>query len=128
MQMQTELLSFAVGPSVPYAAAGEKLFHATAQLQTHAFKTFMRYQIEALAFLKHRCEQEVKLAEDLVATTGFKDAFDIFSSFFEDAASEYTTEAGRVASISSKIASETAKRARQQADTAIQDRAAKTVA
>jgi len=125
--MQSELSSFSA-PSAQYGAASEKLLHATTQLQAHAFRAFMRYQIEALAFLKHRCEQEAKLAEDLVANDGFKDAFDIFSTFMQNAASEYTVEAGRVASIGSKIASETAKRARQQADSAMEDRAAKTVA
>lgn len=126
MSIAPELTSFAK-PSLAFAG-GQNLFQATAQLQVHAFSAAMRYQIEALAFLKHRCEQDVKLVNDLVASDEFKDAFDIFSAFAQNAATDYSAEAGKVASIGSSIASENAKRMHRQAANVIEDIAATTVA
>ena len=109
-------------------ASGQKLFIAAARLHAHAFKAMMRYQIETPSFLKHRYEQDVKLVDDLVASDEFNDAFDVFGNFMQNATSEYATEAGKVASISSKLASETARRVRKEAETTIEDMAAKAVA
>lgn len=127
MQIQPEPWQFGTQP-LPMAENGQKLILAAASLQAHAFKAVMRYQIETLAFLKHRYEQDVKLAEDLIDGSEFSDAFDIFSTFLQNAASEYATEAGKVASLTSKLASETASRVRNEAKTAVEDVAAKTVA
>ncbi|RVA07699.1 phasin family protein [Mesorhizobium sp. M7A.F.Ca.US.002.01.1.1] len=107
---------------------GQKVVLAATSLQAHAFKAMMRYHIETLGFLKHRYEQDVKLAGDLLDGAEFNDAFDIFSTFLQNATLEYTTEAGKVAGLTSKLASETAKRVRKEAKTAIEDAAAKTVA
>jgi hypothetical protein len=127
MQTHPEPSQFGMQP-LPIAENGQKLILAAASLQAHTFKAMMRYQIETLAFLKHRYEQDVKLAEDLIDGSEFNDAFDIFSTFLQNAASEYTTEAGKVAALTSKLASETARRVRREAKTAIEDVAAKTVA
>ena len=114
-------------PATPALANGQKLFLAAAHLQANAYQALMRYQIETLAFFKHRCEQDAKLAEDLVASDEFNDAFDIVTNFVENAASDYATEVGKVASIGSKVASETARRVRKEAESAIKDQAAKAV-
>ncbi|WP_244529988.1 phasin family protein [Mesorhizobium qingshengii] len=127
MQTHSEPSQFGMQP-LPMLENGQKLILAAASLQAHAFKTMMRYQIETLAFLKHRYEQDVKLAEDLVAGSEFNDAFDVFSNFLQNATSEYATEAGKVAALTSKLTSETARRVRKEAETAIEDMAAKTVA
>lgn len=121
-------LSPVATPSLPYIANGQKLFHAGAHLQAHAFKVLMRYQIETLAFLKHRCEQDMKLMDDLASSDEFNDAFDIVGNFVQNAVSEYSTEAGKFASLGSKLAAETAKRVREEADRTIGDMAATTVA
>jgi hypothetical protein len=113
---------------LPMAENSQKVVLAAASLQAHAFKAMMRYQIETLAFLKNRYEQDVKLADDLVAGFEFNDAFDIFSTFLQNATSEYAIEAGKVAALTSRLASETARRLRKEARTAIEDVAAKTVA
>lgn len=113
---------------LPMAKNGQTVVLAAASLQAHAFKAIMRYHIETLGFLKHRYEQDVKLAEDLIAGPEFNDAFDIFSTFLQNATSEYASEAGKVAALTSKLASETATRARNEARTAIKGIAAKTVA
>ncbi|RWE35233.1 MAG: phasin family protein [Mesorhizobium sp.] len=88
----------------------------------------MRYNVETLAFLKHRSEQDVKLADDLITGPEFNDAFDIFAAFLQNATSQYVSEAGKVATLTCRVASETAKRVRDEARTAIEDAAAKTVA
>ena len=64
-------------PSPPIVASGPKFAFAAARLQAHAFKAMMRYQIEALAFLKHRYEEDVKFVNDLVGSNEFNDAFDV---------------------------------------------------
>jgi hypothetical protein len=127
MRTVSDQSPFAMQP-VPVLTSGPKLFYAGAQLQAYLFKAAMRYQIEALAFLKHRCEQDVRLIDDLVDDGEFNDAFDVFSSFFQKATAEYAAEAGKVASINSKLASETAKRVRKEAESAIEDMAAQSVA
>ncbi|RUY99618.1 phasin family protein, partial [Mesorhizobium sp. M7A.F.Ca.CA.001.12.2.1] len=67
---------------LPMVENGQKVVFAAASLQTHAFKAMMRYHIETLGFLKHRYEQDVKLAGDLIDAE-FNDAFDIFSTFLQ---------------------------------------------
>ena len=113
---------------LPMAENGQKVVLAAVSLQAHAFKAMMRYQIETLAFLRHRCEQDMKLADDLISGADFNDAFEVVSTFLQNAASEYVTEAGKVATLTSRLASEAAGRARKEARTAIEDMAAKTVA
>lgn len=114
--------------TAPMLANAQKFLFATARLQAQGYKAMMRYQIEALSFLKHRYEQDVKLAEDLAASADFNDAFDVYTGFVQNAVTEYSSETGKMASIGSRIASETARRVRKEADAAIEDMAAQTVA
>ncbi|RWB25951.1 MAG: phasin family protein [Mesorhizobium sp.] len=113
---------------LPTATNGQRLLIAAAGLQAHALRAMMRYQIETLSFLKHRCEQNVKMVDDLVAGSEFNDAFDVLSNFLQNATSDYAMEAGKVASISSRLASEIARHVRSQAEATIEDMAASTVA
>lgn len=125
-----ETVAFAVlqfNPAMPALANGQKLLLATLRHQAHAYQAVMRYQAEGFGFLKHRCEREAKLAEDLVASDEFNDAFDIVSNFVENTVSDYAAEFGKVASIGSKLASETAKMVRKEADIAIKDHAARAI-
>ena len=114
--------------TLPMYASSPQFLLFVARLQAHAYKAMMRYQIEALSFVKHRYEQDVKLIDDLVASAELDDPFDVCSGFWQDAMSEYAIEVGKVAAIGSKLASETAKRVRKEATTTIEDMAAKTVA
>lgn len=114
--------------SIPLFANGQKFFLATARLQAQAYKAAMRYQIEMLNFLKQRYEQDVKLVDELVASDKLNDAFDVVTDFMQNAATEYTSEAGKIARIGSKLSSETARRMRKQADEIVEDLATKTVA
>jgi hypothetical protein len=114
--------------AAPMVANAQKFVFSMARLQAHGYKAMMRYQIEALSFLKHRYEQDVKLAEDLVASADFNDAFDVYTGFVQNAVTEYSSETGKMANIGSRIASETARRVRKETDAAIEDMAAQTVA
>ncbi len=114
--------------SLPMIANSQKFALASARLQAQAFKTMMRYQIEMLSFLKHRCEQDMKLAEDLAESDQLNDAFDVFSNFLQNAMTDYSMEASKVAEIGSKVASETARRVRKEGETVIENFAATTTA
>jgi Phasin protein len=111
----------------PTLADGQKMLFAAARMQGHAFKSMLRFQIEAADFLRHRLQQDMKLAEDLTRSSDFTDAFDVFAGFFQNAAAEYSHEAGRVANIGSKVASEAAHKLRVETRDTIDDMAARTV-
>ncbi|MCO5162643.1 MAG: phasin family protein [Mesorhizobium sp.] len=115
-------------PPMPFSAEARNAFSAGLQIQAQALGALLRYQIEGLAFLKKRYEQDAKLVEDLAASGEMKDALDIVSAFAQNAASDYAAEASRVASLGSKLASEAAKQARKDAETIVEDMAALTVA
>lgn len=125
MRVKIEPLSTA---GIPYLAQGQRLALATARLQAQTFRSAMRFQIEMLGFLKHRFEQDVRFMDDLVASTELNDAFDVVTDFMQNTAAEYTSEAGKMASIGSKLTSETARQIRAQAEGVVEDLAAATIA
>jgi hypothetical protein len=107
--------------AVPLMANGQKLVFSVTRLQGHAFTSMMRYQIEALGFLKRRYEQDVKLVDDLTATEDVNKAFDICAGFVEKAMAEYSAQAGKVATMSSELASEVAEQMQKEAKTIRED-------
>jgi hypothetical protein len=115
-------------PALPFFTSGQGFFQAGARLQVHGFKAAMQYQIEALAFLKRRYEQDMKFLDDLAGSEQSKDAFDVVAAFIQSATTEYAVEAGRISSIGARLATETANRMRREAERAAEDRAAATVA
>lgn len=115
-------------PDMPVFENAQRYMFANARLQGHVFKAFMSYQIELLGFLQHRLEKDVKLADSLLASDQFNDAFDVMQGFVQDAAKEYAAEAGKIASISSKIASTTAREVNKETAAALDDLAARSVA
>jgi hypothetical protein len=88
----------------------------------------MRYQIESLEFLKHRCEQDMKLMDDLTKSLEYKDTFDVVSNFVQNASAEYANEAAQIAMIGSRLASQAANRVSAEAKTTFEYMAAKSVA
>ena len=114
-------------PDMPVFENAQRYMMANARLQAHLFKAFMSYQIEMLGFLRQRYEQDVKLADNLLASDQFNDSFDVIQGFMQNASTEYAVEAGKIASISSKIASNAAKEVTKEAQVAIDDLAAQTV-
>jgi Phasin protein. len=125
MQSNLQPSPFSV-PSLPFLAANQKFLQAGARLQANAFNAAMRYQIETLSFLKRRCEADAKLMDDLAGSGEFNDTFDVVTNFVQNAASEYTAEVSKFVSIGSKLASETAKYARDESRKALEDVAATT--
>jgi hypothetical protein len=123
----TKPSAFAI-PNWPMEMPGREFMLTAARVQAQAAKAVLRYQIEMLDFVRHRCEQDIKLVDDLVKGDALDDAFDVYSSFLQQAASDYTDEAGKVAAIGSKLAAESAKEARTAARTVIEDAAAATAA
>ncbi|WP_292246048.1 phasin family protein [Mesorhizobium sp.] len=107
---------------------GQKFLFAAADLQATALKAVISYQIETLSFHKRRCEQNVKLIDDLFAGGEFVDVFDVTSNFLQNATSAYATEAGNFARVGSRLTSDMARRVRRQAESAIEDIAASTAA
>jgi hypothetical protein len=70
----------------------------------------------------------MKLVDDLTRSNDFADAFDVFTGFFQNAATEYSGEAEKVAGIGSQVAAETAQKLRRETRATIEDMAARTVA
>lgn len=113
---------------VPTAVDGQKMLFAIARMQGHAFKSMLRFQLEAAGFMKHRIQQDMKLVDDLTRSNDFADAFDVFTGYFQNAATEYSGEAEKVAGIGSQVAAETARKIRSETRATIEDMAARTVA
>lgn len=85
------------------------VFFSIGRLQTDPLST-VRYQIEALSFLKSRCEQELRYLQEIWSPAHVNDSFDLWCSFWQDAFLDYSKEAGRMADIGSSIAAKAAKR------------------
>ncbi len=114
--------SFAVPDGAP------NLLRAAFGVQAQAARAMLRYQVEFLSFAGRRAQQELKLLEDLATSEEFHDAFDVLSEFWENAAAEYAREAGRFAAIGSKLAADTARQVRAEAQATVEDMAARTAA
>ncbi|MDN2579698.1 phasin family protein [Aquibium sp. ELW1220] len=114
--------------TAPGAANVQKFWMSVARLQANAVKAALRYNVEALDFVKHRVEKDIKLFDDLSSSDGLKDAFDVYAGFMEGAFAEYSGETSKFASLGSKIASETADEVRREAKAVVDDMAASTVA
>lgn len=112
----------------PTIAYGQKGLFTLARLQGLTFKAAMRYQIEGLSFLQRRCEQDMKLVDDLLATGDFSDAFDVCANFCQNAVMDYSREAANVTSIGSDVASDTARQLRAETRVVAEEMAAQTVA
>ncbi|MBP1849388.1 phasin family protein [Rhizobium halophytocola] len=119
--------SFPDFADVPGFAGAQNLMRNTMRMQVKAFEAAMRCQIEALDFLKRRYAEDIKLMNDLAQSTETKDTFDVMSNFVQNATVEYADETGKIATIGSKLVSETAERVRGEAVTAFEDMAVKTV-
>ncbi len=52
-------------PPLPGIGGAFKLLQATANMQAEVYKSMLRYQVEAIGFLKRRYEQDIELIDDL---------------------------------------------------------------
>ncbi|WP_163268934.1 phasin family protein [Chelativorans alearense] len=116
-------------PQVPaFAPFDLQAALSVARIQAQSFKAAMRYPIETLVFLKHRYERDVKLAEDLANSLEFGDTLDVCFDFYQQALVDYSAEAGKLAKIGSKLASEASEEICKEADTITDNIAAQTAA
>lgn len=113
---------------MPGLPEGYRLILTAARFQRQVAKAALNYQVEALGFLRHRLEQDIRLLDDLVSEDGIADPVDVFGVFFQNAASDYAAEASKVAALGSRIARDAARQVRSEAETVIDDMAARTVA
>ncbi len=113
---------------MPLVLNGQKLIETMARMQGHAMRAALNMQIETLGFLKHRYEQDLKLVEMLTGSDGFSDAFSACSKFWKETVNEYSDEAGKIVSISSKLAAEAASNVRKDAERIREELAEKSVA
>ncbi|TAM96029.1 MAG: phasin family protein [Rhizobiaceae bacterium] len=114
-------------PAMPFLTNGPKLVFALARLQANAAKSMLRYQIEAFGFLKHRCEENMKLVDALARSDEFGDALEVCGNFCSKAVADYSSEAGKVAEIGSRLATNTAASMRREAKTITDDPVPSTV-
>lgn len=114
--------------SIPFAHTNCAFAMAAVHMQAHAFKALIRVQIESLAFVKHRCEQDLTLIDDLITSEKYHNAFGVYGKFCRDAVSEYATEMRKLISIGSRIVSDSAKHASCELDSAFKDVTARTIA
>ena len=128
MTTPTERTEAALGQIDPMFTYGYRNLFAFAHLQGQAAKAGLRYQIEALSFLKHRYEQDLKLVDDLLGGGDLNDAFDVCANFWQNAQLEYSREAAKITEIGSKVVSDTARALSKEAQAASADMAAQTVA
>lgn len=126
--MPSNVIQPSAAAILPVFADGHRLMLAAARMQAQGFKAMMRYQIELLSFLKHRFEQDLKFVGDLASSSEFNDTFDVVADFMQNVTTDYAAETGKMATIGSTLASETARHLREQASEVVEDLAARTVA
>lgn len=96
--------------SMPAPFEDPNVFFSIGRLQTDPLSAVLRYQIEALSFLKSRCEQDLRYLQEIWSPAHVNDSFDLWCSFWHDAFLDYSKDAGRMADIGSSIAAKAAKR------------------
>ena len=113
--------------SVPFAQTSRTLAMAAVHIQAHALKALIRLQIESLAFVQSRCQQDVKLIDDLITSEKYHNTFGVYGEFCRDAASAYANETRKLMSVGSRIVSDSAKFANGEVDSVFEDVTARTI-
>ena len=112
---------FSIPQTSFFPADSRKAASALAHMQGQAFQAMLRYQVEALGFLRRRFEKDIKLVDDLIESGEHGDTFDVYADFMREAISDYTDEAGKLAKLESRLASDTARQIREEAKTINED-------
>lgn len=94
----------------------QKMLLALPRLQAVGMRAVLNQQREMLAFLKRRYDQDLQLADRIASADEVKDIYDAVLSFYEGASKEYSAEAGKIAELGSRVASETIKGIKQEAE------------
>ena len=106
----------------------QRIFLAFSRLQGQGLKAVLRYQIEALDFLRRRYQKDFRLMEDLAESGPRGELFDVCADFISEAISDYGDEAAKLASLESKLASEAAEEIRSETRAVTEDMALARVA
>jgi len=100
------------------------------RLQAGAFKAMLKWQVESLGFLRHRCEQEIRLIDDLLQSPEPADVLSTCSCYFQNALDDYSKEAVKAASYGDggKVATDAAREFRSGAERLSENAMAATIA
>ncbi|WP_457664195.1 hypothetical protein [Sinorhizobium medicae] len=113
--------------SIPSQLEGPNVLFSLGRVQTDALSAVLRYQIEALSFLKSRCEQDLRYLQEIWSPAHVNDSFDLWCTFWQDALLDYSKEAGRMADIGSSIAAKATMRVHGEEKLFADNLAARTV-
>lgn len=113
-----------LGQALP--AAGGNVFFTTYRLNIETAKTGLRCQIELLKFFTHRIQLYQIFLVDLAESIELNDTLEVVADFTQNALVEGARESARLAGITSKMGSASAKVARELADDTVSDIATRT--
>lgn len=113
--------------SVPFAHTGKAITRALIHIQANTLKALIHVQIESLAFVQHRCEQDLKLIDDLVDSEKYHNTFGVYGEFVRDTVSGYANETRKLISLGTGLVSDAAKQANGEVDRVFEDVTARTI-
>lgn len=79
----------------------QSLLMVTPHIQAAMMRALIKQQRELFSFIGQRCEEDLKLVEQIGAATTMPDMFSACLGFCKDAALQYAEEAGKVTEMGS---------------------------
>lgn len=74
------------------------------RMQAALLRASVAQQKETASFLAHRCDEELKLADQIMAAATVNDVFSACVSFWQDGTAQYARAAGRAVEVQSRNA------------------------
>lgn len=115
-------------PAVAWPMPGGEPVMLMTRLQAGAFKVMLKWQIESLNFLRHRCEQDMRFVDELLQSPEPGEMMSACSCFLQNALDDYSKEAVKAASYSGKVATDAAREFRSEAEKLSENAMAATIA
>lgn len=100
----------------PAAVDLQKILLAVPHMQAAGMKAALAEQREMLSFVKHRCDQDLVLTEQLSEAEDVKSIYEALLRFYEAAATDYVAELSRVSRVGSRAVRKAAAEIRQEAE------------
>lgn len=100
----------------PAAVDLQKMLLAVPHMQAAGLKAALAEQREMLSFVKHRCDQDLVLTEQLAEANDVKGIYEALLRFYEVAATDYVAELSRVSRVGSRAVRKAAEEIRQEAE------------
>mgnify|MGYP000432718621 CR=1 FL=1 len=107
--------------------AGASGLAQLAKFQIGSWKAMLKWQVESLDFLKHRCEQDIRFIDELMQTPEPGEMLSTYSCFLQNALDDYSREAVKAAHMSNRMVNDAARDFRHQAEALSEDMMAATV-